>query len=55
MSSLISKDQKRNIIYTIDDTTPAAVIVNNSYNYDPSRVMNILMRKGVDQNMVLAT
>ena len=32
------------------DTTSAAVL-----NYDPSRVVNILMRKEVDKNMVLAT
>ena len=30
------------------DTTLAAVIANNIYNYDPSRVVNILMRKGMD-------
>ena len=54
--SLISKDQKENIIRTIDDvrgdvlgpshnTTPAAEIANENENGDPLRAVNIFMIK----------
>ena len=65
--SLISKDQKENIICTMDDvrgdflgpphgTTPAAVIANkNKTEIDPLRAVSILMGKGVGHTMVSAT
>ena len=63
--SLFSKDQKENIICTMDDirgdflrpphgTTPAAVIENKN-NTDSLRALNMLMRKGMGHTAVSAT
>ena len=62
---MISKDQKKNIICTMDDvrgdilrpphgTTPVAVITNKNKTY-PLRAVGILMRKWMGHTAASAT
>ena len=54
---MISKDQKENVICTMDDIrryvlgpplgTPPAAVIANKNKTDPLKAVNILMRKGM--------